>query len=1632
MKERTKQLQSSGETRKTNRTWHFLSTLNSLLLSKLLLLLIIPAIGSTAAWGATTVSATKFSSSQSGTTYTISAKAGYGSLDGITVKTVGPNGGVGSERIKVPAGKLVITGTGNNFIQSVTIKWRNESKNYPMSDGEFTSDPTGVSTSAQTSTWTVNPAEEVQEVTFTNTTTNTFQVVGLEVTYSTKYTVTFDGNGHGTPATASIFDYNVTLPTCDITGGHTELYEFVGWSTSSTATAGTAAGATYNPTKDITLYAVYKYCVNVAAGSGGTVTAKYNNKDGKAFTTGTFVPLNTVLWFEATPSSSAYSFTGWGTATTSKDNPLTYTIRDCKTFKAHFITSHGAGDEVWFARDRDAVTNGTTQSTKFTGVNTVTEENAVKSNWQVSGSCTIDDYPYAVTARGTTGNPINISFSVPAGKTATLYGLAVSSGSSARPLTLTCASPAYSDATQSTAASTSAAGQFSYSNLSSGTYTLKSTGNGAVVFLYLDLEDATSPTITTQPVGAEYNFGATAAAMTVAATPAKGGALSYQWYTCKSDGSDESSISGATAASYTPPTNTGVGTTYYKVKVSETGGLSTYSNVVAVKVNTNKTDFEVSSNVVSAQVGGGNKKTVKYTTSSPGTVTAISSATGVATVSVNKSTKEITITPVEAGTATITVSQAAVVPGYAAGSATINVTVVAAEAKTEETLFYRNFTDSEWSEAELDHSKTVPNIVNFDVTTRANDNNNSNDFSWDTNGLKTPNKDLGSNYFVAIPLKRINGSVTVKATFEDIGSSAKNFYYCVDQESVVGTPSVYGDQNKISCAKNSTSCSVTISKAGNASSGSAFDSSNDYVLYIQGKSFTLKSITITTPTPAALAAPKGLSLSASESTITSSETSTITCTNTGGYNYKWYVGTTTTFADATEVYGETLSSYVFKPTGTGTYYIFCKAINTKGEATSSSAAIVSVVDVPVLSFNMTSTSYNNNLDAWSEGLTPVLNVEPARLASTILPLVTYSATNLSDEASSDLVYADAGLTAGGSANGEGTLTLHNKGGKYKVKAKFMASGIAGIADGTYETEDLLQIKVIQGYDNAMESTDKIKIGDVKMVYDGDGDVAAIVTFGGWNHGNKERKPSNWTKDSAIDNTAETDANSNEKWNDTKDLSKNTNVITMDDYEFTSQGNNDSRSESKGFIEWEEGKEGIKANPYSMPCRGSYITVTPIKSGTMTIYLFQNGSRTSTNGGDPSSQVTSNGPRIYYWFDQNGNVIPCESAETYTKLSDKFILSKIKSNIIDRWAAHGVTDIDSEKTELDRAIKEHWNDNTTSNQNAIPYKNGYFMPEDWQCVKYSAKLLAGNTYYFFSNRTKMGYNGLNYAPVVNDGDIEIKHAVADGAAEDKETVQTLSSLDLYENNDSYTPPTTTTSYKKVLLHRTMKKDTWTTICLPFSVSKEKVEQIFGKGTIFVGYDGFSGGTLSFIYHAYDYLLAGQPYFIKPTGVDKNGVDLESVESGYIGAKESRNYIEFPNVTISRNQAAKDVDGKKDVFELKGSFQNQTMPKYSYYLTGNGTLSYSKLKSYKLAGFRAFLYNESQTANSMVLGFEIKDFSDDGDIPTAVDDIVDYIAEQGINIPTRNGVYTLSGQKIAEKAENLSTGLYIINGKKVYIK
>ncbi len=90
-----------------------------------------------------------------------------------------------------------------------------------------------------------------------------------------------------------------------------------------------------------------------------------------------------------------------------------------------------------------------------------------------------------------------------------------------------------------------------------------------------------NPTISTDPVDANYVVGESATALTVEAT-ASAGDLHYQWYSNTTKSTEGASIVG-TDASYTPLT-TSAGTTYYYCVVTDDNGSAT-SGFAAVKVS---------------------------------------------------------------------------------------------------------------------------------------------------------------------------------------------------------------------------------------------------------------------------------------------------------------------------------------------------------------------------------------------------------------------------------------------------------------------------------------------------------------------------------------------------------------------------------------------------------------------------------------------------------------------------------------------------------------------------------------------------------------------------------------------------------------------------------------------------------------------------------------------------------------------------------------------------------------------------------------------------------------------------------------------------------------------------------------
>ena len=311
-----------------------------------------------------------------------------------------------------------------------------------------------------------------------STKTNTVTISVSDAPLAT-YTVTYDANG-GTCATTSENASSVTLPTPTRDG-----YTFNGWYTA--ATGGTlvgAAGASYSLSEDVTLYAQWaeKEVTSITleptsatlnVGETVTITATITPSDA----------LNTdVTWTSSNPSVATVDANGVVTAIASGTVTITATNTNSGVSATCTITINAPLDPsactkiFWFAVDADATAAGVENNkTTFTGVNQGT------SNMQ--GSIEIDGKTYTVTGRGS-NNSTSITFTVPNDKVATLYGLASSSGSTARTLTLTA--EGYSQTAQ-TSASSSTAASFEFTDMSAGNYTLTWSGNGAESFLCLEL-----------------------------------------------------------------------------------------------------------------------------------------------------------------------------------------------------------------------------------------------------------------------------------------------------------------------------------------------------------------------------------------------------------------------------------------------------------------------------------------------------------------------------------------------------------------------------------------------------------------------------------------------------------------------------------------------------------------------------------------------------------------------------------------------------------------------------------------------------------------------------------------------------------------------------------------------------------------------------------------------------------------------------------------------------------------------------------------------------------------------------------------------------------------------------------------
>lgn len=226
---------------------------------------------------------------------------------------------------------------------------------------------------------------------------------------------------------------------------------------------------------------------------------------------------------------------------------------------------------------------------------------------------------------------------------------------------------------------------------------------------------------------------------------------------------------------------------------------------------------------------------------------------------------------------------------------------------------------------------------------------------------------------------------------------------------------------------------------------------------------------------------------------------------------------------------------------------------------------------------------------------------------------------------------------------------------------------------------------------------------------------------------------------------------------------------------------------------------------------------------------------------------------------------------------------------------------------------------------------------------------------------------------------------------------------------------------------MVANRWTTCVLPFSLNRQQVDAIFGpaysatakEGTQILYFDHIEGSKAYFVRHAYNTIVAGKPFLIKPTK------EVTSINTADVK--------DYPYVTIENTEPAKWCESNGYVWT--SSYNTMNIVKNDYFIGASD----GKFKAYSgtsgtVKGFRGFLKADLPAgAKPVMLSISTSSITDGNDgETTGIEDLI--ITTDGELMPANSRVYNINGQLVSEDASNfqsLPSGIYIINGKK-YIK
>ena len=474
----------------------------------------------------------------------------------------------------------------------------------------------------------------------------------------------------------------------------------------------------------------------------------------------------------------------------------------------------------------------------------------------------------------------------------------------------------------------------------------------------------------------------------------------------------------------------------------------------------------------------------------------------------------------------------------------------------------------------------------------------------------------------------------------------------------------------------------------------------------------------------------------------------------------------------------------------------------------------------------------------------------------------------------------------------------------------------------------------------------------------------------------------------------------------------------------------------------DNKSVANVTPWLLPCRGSHIKIEPTDAGLISVYVMQEGCVSHASSGEPIDVTV----KKVYVADEKGEIVKEVVADTKSKVAAQMHKDDGRARAEYFW---GDPELAYNEATMNSFLKidnfaDQWSflDNWPNpGMQQHVFKLG--KDEDGHVlitkgiVRYTFNVLPGKTYYIFSNTAKLGLAGFTF----EKGKHAKYHKVKPDAKHDEwratgDFVNVSKDPDITLEDDGTDYSALTKKNVDVTLKRTFYKNYWNAICLPYSINRRQIEEVFGDGTMVVlmNYIDTSSKKVMFIEHANQDIIAGYPYLIFPTDKTDNDKTNHDPITG-ITTRATFGEADSPLFSVG-------TDGKtypsaepmqSDALVFKGTFTNTTLNEGSYVVTNNGVLSRIPKDGMKIKPYRSYIYFNRETAGAKAISLQnmnVNGFENEEDNTTGIENL---LFESGILTHSAD-VYSIDGQLVRSKALNfngLPKGVYIVNGKK-YVK